>query len=182
MRSTDYVLELFEKEDYHTLENVLHPLDRFESTTQNNRWCTLLMVTMSLENTRVFRHFITTYGITIMNYDVSEYEESAWQALLRFLYEGGPGYRPLMALYEILLDEDAAVAESKIAEMEITSYYLSTPWCDSKHNKKKALPAAVWCCKAIRSEGADGLEEVLGKRLQAASTWDWEPKMKRCKY
>ncbi len=180
MRSVDYVHDLFDKKDYHTLEYVLHPLDRFVFN-ESGGWGTLLFWAMFDDETRLFQYIISTHGIQIMEEEAEE-DESGWEALFRLLHEAGCGDRQKMALFEILLDEDAEVAEARIEEDEWTDLYLSSAWGVSQHEKRRALPAAVWCCKAIRSEGADGLEETLGKRLQAASTWDWEPKMKRCKY
>lgn len=179
--TTAYVEELFRREDYYTLEHLLHPLDRVADDRFG--WSTLLFRTMIEDNVRVFRHFISTYGIQIMDEQVGESgDEDGWQGLWRIMYEGGSGIRPKMALYETLLDEDGT-ADKKMKDYDgIVDLHVINPWRVSNDQKRKSLSAAVWCCKAIRSFGADGLEEVLGKRLQAASTWDWEPKMKRCKY
>ena len=181
-RTTKYVDKLFRRKDYYTLEHVLHPLDQFVDDLYGG--CTLLLLTMIEDNTRVFRHIISTYGTQIMDEKTCETgDEDGWEALRRLMYEGRSGVRPKMALYEILLDEDAAT-EAKIKRHgdDLTNLYLKKPWRISKKCKRRSIQATVWCCKAICSFGADGLEEALGKRLQAASTWDWEPKMKRCKY
>jgi hypothetical protein len=63
--------------------------------------------------------------------------------------------------------------------------YLAENFRYSHATQTLTITTAVWSLRTIRSAAGgatDGLEEVLGERMQAESAWEYEPKIKRTKY
>jgi hypothetical protein len=87
----------------------------------------------------------------------------------------------MSAMVEVLLDagDPIVIAEAYKHDFFKDSYDV---WWESRDAQQDTVSATVWCLKAIRANGADGLEEEVCKRMQCVSVWDYEPKIKRGRF
>jgi hypothetical protein len=180
------VEKLFWDKDYATLEKTYatKPLQRLWRPVG---WMTMVSQSIWELDHHMFRYIIQKHGVGVMDELVCDWEgttETGYEYLDVITDTNcSCGHREYMIFYEILL-EQGADEEHLFRGRNSAFTILSDVWWDSVNNKEDALTAVAWICETIRHAYgvADGLAELVGERMQAESTWEYEPKIKRAKY
>ncbi len=148
-------------------------------------WSTILGFAMYSEDTYMFNYIAERSDLR----DVLKYADSncrnVFQMMDRILGQDHrlETRRRIEVMCEIVLEKWGIDAYS-LLRRHPSLRYLADIYRNSFDAQKEAVRATSWCLKTIRSAGGatDGLEETVGKRMQAESTWEYEPKIKRTKY
>jgi hypothetical protein len=151
-------------------------------------WETLLFLCMFRTDYVIFRHILQRHSVSILEHvcNTLNGDETGWVVIVRLLEEAGT-YK-CIERYGVLLE--IALDTGEIDDTDVIDYELDRTgaiiwkWNHSRDAKIESIRTAVWCCQAVRDAYgvADGLGEPLGKRMQAASTWDYEPKIMRGRF
>jgi len=180
-----YVEKLFRDKDYATLETYSDPLQHL---WRPEGWMTLVSQSIWELDHRMFRFIIQKHGVGVMDAPVRDWEgaiETGYEYLDAITDENcSCGHRNYMIFYEILLEEGAD-DEDLFRDRNSAFTILGDAWWDSTNCKKDTISAVAWSWETIRNAPwscADGLAELVGERMQAESTWEYEPKIKRARY
>jgi hypothetical protein len=184
-RNHKYLNHLRNTNNYDELEIII---DQGRALEMFGMYTVLEWVILKGEH-RLFRRILEKHGLQIMDttyctlllrigasYDTAPYKTYALFEMVEMLLDAGCG-----AMCDIFPDyEDDDHHDEYLPRYKTCWTMLQVAWEDSIDSKRDGITAAVWCFQAIRS--ADGLEELLGERMQAGSTWDYEPPMKRGRF
>jgi hypothetical protein len=183
-RGSQYLESLFADENYDVMYRMVdegRALDPFHD--DDGFPYTLLSESMFCWDIKVFRRIIRRHGTEIMHKPCMGLNETAWETLIRFAADKYNWLvkRNMSAMVEVLLDagDPIVIAEAYKHDFFKDSYDV---WWESRDAQQDTVSATVWCLKAIRANGADGLEEEVCKRMQCVSVWDYEPKIKRGRF
>ena len=146
-------------------------------------WDTVLSESIDQGDIPTFRRIIERYGADVLTNVISSHELTGFDKLGIALDNGimWSEERVVEVMLEIVLDTldgDDDIVHKFFRSKELR--HIASVFYESHWNRIEHIAATMWCCQTIRD--ADGLAELLGDRMQAESTWEYEPKIKRAKY
>lgn len=183
-KGLQYLESLFADENYDVMYKMVDEGRAFDQFYDDDGFpYTLLSEAMFWWNIKVFRRIIRRHGTDIMHKPCMGLNETAWETLIRFTADKCDWVvrRNMSAMVEVLLDAGDPIVIAEVYKHDVfkDSYDV---WCESRDAQQDAAHAIVWCLKAIKPLGADGLEEEVCERMQCVSVWDYEPKIKRGRF
>lgn len=175
-------------------------LERVYSRHDGEYWETVLSESINQGDIPTFRRIIELYGAGVLKNAISSPGLTGFDVLAIALDNGTmwSEERVVEVMLEIVLD--TLDGDDDMVHKFLRSgcfRHIASVFYESHWNRVEHVAATVWCLKAIRDRGirrgiaatkrlecgaTDGLEETVGKRMQAESTWEYEPKIKRAKY
>jgi hypothetical protein len=176
----DYLQSLFDEEKYGVLYQMIDEGRAHELFEDG--YCegyeTIFSEAMYRRDVEVFRRVIQRDGTEIMHVPCAGRETTAWELLTWWASLAEDRYvkREFSSLVEMLLDGGDQIVIDDLSKYDLfkDSY---NAWRESRVNRQHAVFTAVWCLKSF-----DGLGELVGKRMQCVSVWDYEPKIKRGRF
>lgn len=177
----------FQSKNYDVLNRLIdsgRALERAYSRDYGERyWETVLSESINQGDIPTFRRIIELYGAGVLNNVISSPKFTGFD-MLHIALDNGIMWseeRVVEVMLEIVLDTldgDDDIVHKYLRSKELR--HIASVFYESHWNRIEHIAATMWCCQTIRV--ADGLAELLGKRMQAESVWEYEPKIKRTKY
>jgi hypothetical protein len=187
------VQHLFHVKDYKQLEALIdeHGEDivvkQLHMRQYSMKPCyTILGYAMIEHDVHMFEYILRTCGCIVLWYAASGDGGSLFCLMDREMRNAYSKQitRSLEIMIEIALDLFGFRVYNSFYKM-LSLRYLAENFRYSHATQTLTITTAVWSLRTIRSAAGgatDGLEEVLGERMQAESAWEYEPKIKRTKY
>ena len=180
------VQHLFHVQDYNRLRALVDEgkaLHKFCYRADNpNWWGTILGFAVIEKDAFMFQYIVQTCGAHMLSVSVDSGIGNGYWALHQMLANDDGTYadkRKVEVMVEIALEHGGTAVYEDMRGM-VRLRYIADIYRNSHDAQVNTVAAAVWCCRTIRV--ADGLAELVGERMQAESTWEHEPKIKRAKY
>lgn len=184
----DYLQSLFDEEKYDVLYQMIdegRAHEPFEDEYTRGGYETVFSESLYRRDVEVFRRIIQCDGTGIMHLPCAGRTRTAWELLVWWasLADNDDWYlkREYSSLVEVLLDIGDPIVISEVYKHDFFKESYDV-WWESRNAQQNTVSTTIWCLKAIKRVGADGLEEEVGKRMQSASVWDYEPKIKRGRF
>jgi hypothetical protein len=167
-------------------------LERVYSRHAGEYWETVLSESINQGDIPTFRRIIELYGADVLKNAISSPGLTGFDVLAIALDNGTmwSEERVVEVMLEIVLDTldgDDDMVHKFLRSKDFR--HIANVFYESHWNRVEHVASTVWCLQTIHSASletntsiADGLEETVGKRMQAESTWEYEPKIKRTKY
>jgi hypothetical protein len=138
-------------------------------------WTTPLFEAIAYSDFDTVRRIVELHGACILEEEVlfSSLIRTGWDALEHFLNEASDWqeHRNYMVMYETILELDEGARPGD-------HVFIVRVWRESLENKRRSIAAVLWCFQQLFKD----MGECVGKRMQAASVWDYEPKIKRGRF